>query len=954
MRQTFLQRHRTLPPAPYFIALIIATFSLWLLSSRSAQGQVQTLPITPSGLNTAVSDPITVAGQTQYNITGGTRPNGGPNLFHSFGDFNVPANTIANFNNDSGLATSNILGRVTGGNPSSIFGTIQTTEFGHANLFLMNPSGIVFGPNASLNVGGSVVFTTANYLRLAEIDGTAGIFHANLASSSLLTSAPVASFGFLGSNPAAITVRGSTLSVADKTGISLVGGNITIESGTLADGTVRTAKLFAPNGKIQLAITASSGEFDVMLKPLPNVDEISFTSFGSVSLAPGSTVNVSGTNTIAIRGGQFALIVNDAIFSSTDGSSPQETISLNPMSSIISSNTGAEVGADVQIRTRAFQMKGATIQATSTGGGQSGAVSISASDEASFTDSTIDTRSILPTNPLFSNGKGGAVTVTAPTVSMEGSLIITSVIGDGITSTTASSGAVRLSSTKSISLRRSDVITESFNTKGNAGAVTIAAPTITVRGLREQGIITSTHGSLEDPVALGHLVSGDGGDIKITGTTVTFTDSARLKSEADGEGTFGRGGNILISGGQNILLEKETSFVTSTLSLGKAGNIELESPHVTIKGQSTLASDTFGPGNGGTIKITGAEKIALESGSTISSTATSPSQGAAGDIEFKSANLMITGGIFTNTEGTGQAGNIVLNVGTVTLQNGGIISASTKGPAPSATGGSITVNATDQVTLTNGASITASSTGAANAGNISIDAGQRFDMQDSSVTTESKLASGGNIDIKAIDLIRVANSKISTSVQGDSSTAGGNIMIDPKTVVLQNAQIFAKADQGNGGNIKIVTPTFLADQSSSIDASSQRGISGTVTIQSPTSNLSGTVAQLSSKTDQTQPLLQNRCVALAGGEQSTFILSGRDTLPAEPGGWLSSPVSMEHWTGGDTEEHASGLMVRRKGPNGLPAMAAHKNKPHVLSLRRLTPPGFLVRAFATGSTGCPS
>jgi len=91
----------------------------------------------------------------------------------------VPTNNIANFLNkgsfDSngnlladGLATSNILGRVTGGNISNIFGMIQTTNFGNANLFLMNPAGFLFGPNATVNVGGMVSFTSADYLRLTD------------------------------------------------------------------------------------------------------------------------------------------------------------------------------------------------------------------------------------------------------------------------------------------------------------------------------------------------------------------------------------------------------------------------------------------------------------------------------------------------------------------------------------------------------------------------------------------------------------------------------------------------------------------------------------------------------------------------------------------------------------------------------------------------------------------
>ena len=97
--------------------------------------------VTASGLGTTVNEPA--AGI--FEITGGTRPNNGANLFHSFGDFTLDTPQVANFVNGSGLATANILGRVTGGNPSSIFGTIDTSSFAGANLFLMNPAGILFG-----------------------------------------------------------------------------------------------------------------------------------------------------------------------------------------------------------------------------------------------------------------------------------------------------------------------------------------------------------------------------------------------------------------------------------------------------------------------------------------------------------------------------------------------------------------------------------------------------------------------------------------------------------------------------------------------------------------------------------------------------------------------------------------------------------------------------------------
>ncbi len=108
------------------------------------------------------------AGCNVCNITGGTRPGNGSNLFHSFNKFNVGTTGVANFLNDSGKPTSNILSRVTGGDPSNILGKIQTDGFGKANLFLMNPHGIVFGQDASLHVGGAAYFTTADYLRLND------------------------------------------------------------------------------------------------------------------------------------------------------------------------------------------------------------------------------------------------------------------------------------------------------------------------------------------------------------------------------------------------------------------------------------------------------------------------------------------------------------------------------------------------------------------------------------------------------------------------------------------------------------------------------------------------------------------------------------------------------------------------------------------------------------------
>ena len=164
---------------PHWAVLFAVPLFAALAVSSISHAQVTT-NITSSGLGTTINGSTTapcVAGTC--TITGGDRR--GQNLFHSFGLFNIGANNFALFSNDSGQATSNILGRVTGGQTSNIFGTIQTaTNFGAANLFLMNPAGWLFGRTAVLNVGGSFHATTADYIKL----GTDGVLFDDAAKAS--------------------------------------------------------------------------------------------------------------------------------------------------------------------------------------------------------------------------------------------------------------------------------------------------------------------------------------------------------------------------------------------------------------------------------------------------------------------------------------------------------------------------------------------------------------------------------------------------------------------------------------------------------------------------------------------------------------------------------------------------------------------------------------------------
>lgn len=354
------------------------------------------------------------SGGNVYNITGGERPGNGTNLFHSFGDFSVGVGDTANFLNTpiAGILppTTNILARVTGGNISNIFGTIQTTGFGSADLFLMNPAGFLFGPTASINIGGMVAFTSADYMKLAD----SGRFNANpnTTPADILNAAPVATFGFLGSNPGAITVQGSQLTLREGTGITLIGGNITIGS----DPSTRTPAVFStPSGLINLVSVASPGEvLFPSLQTEPNINGQSFSAMGDIKLSDGSQLKVStltdpagnplsdlGSGTIRIRSGQ--LVMDNA------------SLAANTFGTL----DGAPIAVDIQVTDdlSISDTHGASaITARATGLGDAGEVRITSTNLEATSNvrslfSPVDTHFALIDTHTSGNGKAGNVNI---------------------------------------------------------------------------------------------------------------------------------------------------------------------------------------------------------------------------------------------------------------------------------------------------------------------------------------------------------------------------------------------------------------------------------------------------------------------------------------------------------------------------------------------------------------
>ena len=1089
------------------IHLLTFCFSLVLLFA-CLTSLAQTPPITPSGLNTRVSPPSTVpSGKVQYDITGGTRPGGGVNLFHSFGDFGVPNNNIANFLNDSGLATSNILSRVTGGNISNIFGAIQTTGFGNANLFLMNPAGFLFGPSVTVNVGGMVSFTSADYLRLRD---NARFNAVPSPVDALLTAAPVAAFGFLGSNPGAITVQGSQFSVTPGQSISLVGGNITIQSSKPEDGTVQSAKLSAPGGQINLASVASPGELLTgTLAQAPNINGQSFGNLGAVQITEQSVIDVSGNGggTVLIRGGNFVLdnstisanvtgpgpVVNgtESVGSGIDIQVSQTAVIQNAAiletnvsgnatpgvqyggihvkadsieiigsqdfenfpftgirSDIAEGSTGGNSGnitleAD-SILVQDFGTFTTTLETTTGGAGNAGNITLTANNNMTLDGATIQSMSqsspgntgnislrsghgdIVMTNfPLIQtlatsgSGNTGTISLVAQrNLSLDGALIFTeSDFGSG------NPGNIDLTSKEgNISMTSGPLISsQTFNSTGVAGNITVNAPAgdvLLAGGDFSGGLFTAFRPPRgENPQAAG------GGAVEITARNLTVHNSALsidnvANSVEPGDITINLSGTLNLSGTFTDANGGLIHSLIQTTSRGAApsSDINITAHDVHVSDGARITTEAFASGNAGNLTIL-TPNLELTNGGQIRSgsvhdtfpgnIAPLPS-GAGGTITVQgqsgpATSVLIDGsgsGLFTNTQGTGPGGSILVNANSVTLQNSGILSAETSGSSPSATGGRITVDANQvqvnsggiitaattgagaggsvnvnvgstfssnagtvssmatqatggdinmaagqSVTLTNGASISASSTGAGNAGNIQINAGNQFAMTDSSVTTEAHQASGGAIKITTTPngTVQLTDSTISASVL-DGTGGGGSVNIDPQYVVLQNSQILANAVFGPGGNINITTNLLLPDSASVISASSQFGQPGTIIIQSPISPASGKIIPLGQKPLLATTLLSQRCAALAGGNASSFTVAGRDALPIEPGGWLSSPLEL-------TTPELAGSTATEPNTSSSQSEPAETS---ILSLRRIAPLGFLTQNFAVDSLGCIS
>lgn len=674
--------------------------------------------------NTLPTNSIVPAGCTICTIDGGTIRNG--NWFHSFSQFSVPSGGQAFFNNVD-PAIQNIFARVTGGSVSQINGTLRAN--GNANLFLINPSGIIFGSNAQLNIGGSFIASTADSLRFSDGSEFSAM---NPSASPLLTVSVPLGLQY-GSNPGRIEVQGSGnqmfvnpspfeivrdfrpsgLQVRSGQTLALVGGEVRLQGGNLT----------AAEGRVELGSVAGGMVTLTPTNPGWTLGYQNVQTFGDIRLSQAASVDASGNSggVIQVQSRNISLTDGSALLTLTAGSGQGGQLNINATGSVEVSgssidpvlgplfntffpsalltevNVGATgQGGDLNITTgRILVADGAKVSVSTSGPGTGGNMQIQA-----------QTIELARSSPFFGpsqfaadasnpdSGQGGNITLNASQVLVNNGGWMTAGTGG-----TGSAGTIRINA-PSIELGggSDDPIPASIATqvgpgsRGNGGNIRLDTNRLQVSNGAQ--IATSTFG-----IGNAGLLQIFAQDVEVVGGT--DQSPSGLFSTVN-PGASGQGGNLEITTTEWFRVADGAQVAVDTLGSGNAGALIVKAQTIELSGfnqqgkSGLFAGAIIGSGSGGDLNIT-ADQLTIRDGATISVSNFSsrnpnipPGQGPAGNTQIAAKFLQLdNGATLTAASAGGDKGNITLNSETIVLRRGSSISTNALG---NATGGNININ----------------------------------------------------------------------------------------------------------------------------------------------------------------------------------------------------------------------------------------------------------------------
>ncbi|MEK7989988.1 MAG: filamentous hemagglutinin N-terminal domain-containing protein [Thiotrichaceae bacterium] len=734
---------------------------LWLLLSISAQAEV----ITDGSLGAQVS----LSG-SDYAITQDLGTLQGTHLFHSFEQFSLATGESATFSGDATI--QNIFSRVTGGQVSTIDGLIRNA-IPNADLYLMNPAGVVFSKGASLDLQGSFYTTTADLIRFADDS----VFYNSPQQNTILSTAAPSAYGFLDNDIGKIDIAGAKLVLPRAEQLSLVGGNLNIDN----------AVLFAAAGQILLTSIGSSGELSLEASSLSS-DLLDNMTINNSSITANTGLSDTTAGSIYIRANSFTL--RDSTLTN----------------STANSSTTIENGL-INIQAQDLVMQGATIVSENTGQSQGGDIIIKAENNvilaAGSATTTVPIKfassRISTATSLGATGDGGTIEINATNIQIQdGSIIQSSTLDAG------HAGDINL-------IAQNDVTLNGYSNIGNGSSISVNS------GSDKEGFVIKSE-------------IGDGGNISINANNLTLNDGANITANSYASG---QGGNININLIEKLTLEQESSagignFMSSATTskddnAGNGGNIVIQANELLFANGSFLTTNTNGAGNAGNIsininqnaKITG---ISAQTDSGILSAASSASVGGnAGNILLTVGNQLFLDDlaiIDASTFNRGLGGNVNIIAGDITMRNQAYIGAAS---ANSGNTGDINILITkDNLEMYDASYITTNAT-FADGGNIYVSMPNYVYISGNSEMTtsiQSGVGGGGNINLDA-EFTVLEGGKILAQAYGGP---GGNINIITTSIYNLTNQpleqaISASSQLGIDGVVTVHSPDGDTDES---------------------------------------------------------------------------------------------------------------------------------------------
>ncbi|MBD3885452.1 filamentous hemagglutinin N-terminal domain-containing protein [Phormidium tenue FACHB-886] len=796
------------------------------LTAKPMQAQLNLTPDSTAGSR------VESINATTDRIIGGTRPQNGANLFHSFSEFNVPEGRAAVFAAPDGV--QNILSRVTGSDPSDILGTLGAE--GTANLFLMNPNGILFGRNARLDVGGSFVGTTATAIQF----GTQGFFAASAAAPSpLLTVSPSALlFNQITTANPAIVNRAANLQVPDGRTLALVGGQVRLEGSTLRalGGGIELGGAIAPG---VVGITADDTQLNLSFPDsLPRAD---------VSIANDSELDVRAANN-----GNIAIYADDLNISGgsslQSGNAFTERVGGSQAGEIVLNATGAtrlsdrsqiinQVGypvpqtignnGNIRITTGSLLVSGGSIVESSTfGRGNAGDIEIVARDRVLLDgfvpsgENEIQSSGVVSIVYNTAQGQGGDIRIRANSVAVRDAAAISAFsFGQGNTGDIEIVGHEQVlfeGATPAAGGRSSNALTFVFyNARGQGGDIRITADRGSIQLSNGGEVLAFTAGQGN----AGRITLTAGDRVSVDGYSPTRQEVSAIRSQVIGSGV-GQSDDIQITADE-VFVTNGGSINAGTDGRGDAGDVILNAgDRVVLDGiaitpkaryRSAISAAVYrnGVGQGGTVWLS-TDRLSVSNGAAI--LAQSSGEGDAGDVEIRARGRVSFDGVVFD-EGSDRTQDLRSGIFTLT-------DSTSEG-----NGGTIRLSA-DTVSLSNGAELQASTAGIGNAGSIRLDVGSLTIRSGANLdATTGGIGNGGNLLIVARDRVLIDGfalepvqpdfnpSSISSVVASNGQGQGGSIRIfaDRLSVTNGGELVTTTQGRGNAGNISLSARRIVFD-----------------------------------------------------------------------------------------------------------------------------------------------